>query len=44
MEKSYRLPVVSYGRMELAQLYFPHICGRAAWRKFKDCMAPSIVK
>ena len=31
--------VQSYGRMELAQLYFPNICGRAAWRKFKDCMA-----
>ena len=28
-----------YGRMELAQIYFPHICGRAAWRKLKDCMA-----
>ena len=39
MENSYRLPVASYGRMELAQIYFPHICGRAAWRKFKDCMA-----
>ena len=39
MENSYRLPVVSYGRMELAQIYFPHICGRAAWRKLKDCMA-----
>ena len=36
MENSYRLPVASYGRMELAQT---HICGRAAWRKFKDCMA-----
>jgi hypothetical protein len=39
MENSYRLPVTSYGRMELAQIYFPHICGRAAWRKLKDCMA-----
>ena len=29
MENSYRLPVASYGRMELAQIYFPHICGRA---------------
>ena len=28
----------TYGRMELAQLYFPHICGRAAWRKLKDIM------
>ena len=28
----------TYGRMELAQLYFPHICGRAAWRKLKDVM------
>ena len=25
--------------MELAQLYFPNICGRAAWRKFKDFVA-----
>ena len=25
--------------MELAQLYFPNICGRAAWRKLKDYMA-----
>jgi len=24
--------------MELAQLYFPNICGRAAWRKLKDYM------
>lgn len=24
--------------MELAQIYFPHICGRAAWRKLKECM------
>ncbi len=29
----------TYGRMELAQLYFPNICGRAAWRKLKDYMA-----
>ena len=29
----------SYGRMELAQLYFPNICGRAAWRKLKEFMA-----
>ena len=28
MENSYRLPVASYGRMELAQIYL-----------FKDCMA-----
>ena len=28
----------TYGRMELAQIYFPHICGRAAWRKLKDIM------
>jgi len=32
-------PLRSYGRMELAQLYFPNICGRAAWRKFKDFVA-----
>ena len=29
----------TYGRMELAQLYFPNICGRAAWRKLKEIMA-----
>ena len=33
------MKVQSYGRMELAQIYFPHICGRAAWRKLKECMA-----
>lgn len=33
------MKVQCYGRMELAQIYFPHICGRAAWRKLKDCMA-----
>ena len=31
--------VQSYGRMELAQLYFPNICGRAAWRKLKEYMS-----
>ena len=25
--------------MELAQLYFPNICGRAAWRKLKEYMS-----
>lgn len=32
------VPNRCYGRMELAQLYFPNICGRAAWRKLKDYM------
>lgn len=26
------------GRMELAQIYFPHICAKSAWRKLKDLM------
>ena len=25
----------SYGRMELAQAYFPALCPRAAWAKFR---------
>ena len=28
----------TFGRMELAQLYFPHLCDRSAWRKLKDCL------
>ena len=30
------MKVQSYGRMELAQIYFPHICGRAAWRELNE--------
>ena len=26
------------GRMDLARLYFPHICAKSAWRKLKDLM------
>ena len=29
----------TYGRMELAQVYFPDICPRSAWRKLKEYMA-----
>ena len=38
-DQNLKFNVQCYGRMELAQIYFPHICGRAAWRKLKDCMA-----
>ena len=29
---------MTYGRMELAQRYFPAICGRAAWAKLKGLL------
>ena len=29
------MPQKSYGRTELAQLYFPAICPRAAWAKLR---------
>lgn len=29
------LKVRTYGRMELAQIYFPAIAPRSAWKKFK---------
>ena len=28
----------TYGRMELAQAYFPHITPRAAWKKLKSLL------
>ena len=28
--------IKTYGRMELAQLYFPAIAPRSAWRRMKD--------
>ena len=31
--------VKSYGRTELAQLYFPAICPRAAWAKLRLYMS-----
>lgn len=34
MEQSLR----SFGRMELAQLYFPNILPRSAWQKFKSLL------
>ena len=34
MEQSTR----SFGRMELAQLYFPYILPRSAWQKFKSLL------
>ncbi len=30
--------VKTYGRMELAQLYFPAIAPRSAWRRMKDLL------
>jgi hypothetical protein len=29
------LKMRAYGRIELAQLYFPHLTPRSAWRKLK---------
>ena len=31
--------VRTFGRMELAMCYFPHLCGRAAWAKLKFLLA-----
>lgn len=31
----------TYGRMELAQLYFPAITPRSAWRRLKDLLRES---
>ena len=31
----------TYGRMELAQLYFPAIAPRSAWRRMKDLLRES---
>ena len=28
-------PIRSYGRMELAQAYFPHLTPSGAWKRFK---------
>ena len=33
--------VKTYGRMELAQLYFPAIAPRSAWRRMKDLLRES---
>jgi hypothetical protein len=34
MEKT----IKTYGRMELAQMYFPAIAPRSAWRRMKDLL------
>ena len=31
----------TYGRMELAQMYFPAIAPRSAWRRMKDLLLES---
>ena len=33
--------VKTYGRMELAQMYFPAIAPRSAWRRLKDLLSES---
>ena len=33
--------IKTYGRMELAQLYFPAIAPRSAWRRMKDLLRES---
>lgn len=33
--------VRTYGRMELAQMYFPAIAPRSAWRRMKDLLLES---
>ena len=33
--------VKTYGRMELAQMYFPAIAPRSAWRRLKDLLRES---
>ena len=33
--------IKTYGRMELAQLYFPAIAPRSAWRRMKDLLSES---
>ena len=33
--------IKTYGRMELAQLYFPAIAPRSAWRRLKDLLRES---
>jgi hypothetical protein len=30
--------IKTYGRMELAQMYFPAIAPRSAWRRMKDLL------
>ena len=33
--------IKTYGRMELAQMYFPAIAPRSAWRRMKDLLLES---
>ena len=33
--------IKTYGRMELAQMYFPAIAPRSAWRRMKDLLRES---
>ena len=33
--------IKTYGRMELAQLYFPAIAPRSVWRRMKDLLRES---
>ena len=33
--------IKTYGRMELAQLYFPAIAPRSAWKRMKDLLRES---
>ena len=33
--------IKTYGRMELAQMYFPAIAPRSAWRRMKDLLTES---
>jgi len=35
--------VRTYGRMELAQMYFPAIAPRSAWRRMKDLLLESSI-
>ena len=35
--------IKTYGRMELAQLYFPAIAPRSAWRRMKDLLRESSI-
>lgn len=38
MEKT----IKTYGRMELAQMYFPAIAPRSAWRRMKDLLRENV--
>ncbi len=39
MYKHFAFTVRTYGRTELAQLYYPNVCADTAWRKLKQLIA-----